>query len=190
MSNSGKIAHRDFPKNFDHPRLYHQLTQAEFDAISSRQMEEHAGLCRGHKKTIVHFVDGRENRRFIVEVVLKAGSFLSNPPAPIPRALVSTPWTAILAKDAEIWILMQQLGVTSKRLNALFGVQDHVYHEDYIRMISYPHARDEFEDVAEPVLPSFTANTPSVSNNPNASITANAAPVDTPTAKKKWWRFW
>ncbi len=180
MANNSKFAPRNFPQNFDHPRYYNQLSRAEFDALSKRQMEEHGGICLGHKKTVVHFAGAGAERRFIVEVITKVGSFYIESPCTYTPGMGLDALDGNLANDAEAWLLCQNLGLRSKRLETIFGVKDHIYYEDYIKIVSFPHAGGGFDDF-EP----DTARPAAIEKKE-----AQEAPIAPAAKQKPWWKFW
>ena len=134
----------------------------EFTLIPKRRMENAPSICKGHKETIIHFVDSNENRRYIVEVILNKGCYYIETPCTWTPSLDMDTLDGNLAQDGEEWILVQELNYEPKRLPVLFGDKDKTYFNDYLKLVGLPHSAQE-------------------SNGVQVSLKAD---------KKKWWKIW
>ncbi len=171
MPNSGRIAPRDFPPYFLHPSLNEQLTQSEFDALSTRRLEEQRGICPGHKLTVTHVTDGEKERRYIVEVVLEKGRFFIEAPCTFTPSMGLDVLDGNLVNDAEEWILVQELKLRPRRLRHIFGHEHRLPYKDYIRVVTALHAGERFQDV-------------------DAVFDIPEAPPPPIAQRKRWWKFW
>lgn len=181
MSNSGRFAPRDLPLYFLHPMHNHQPSAEEFEASSARVVEAREGLCPGHKGTVIHLAGSGEDRRFIVEVKLAGGSCYIESPCTYTPAMGMDALDGHLAYDAEEWLLVQQLRVKPRRLRVVFGNNDRLIANDYIKSVSNirvsEDAEYEFEERPTPTL-----------NNKTNEKAEQYSTLEKP--KKKWWKFW
>ena len=181
MSNSGKFVHRDFPPSFWHPKFRHQPSSAEFAALAGLQLlEEYRPICPGHVLTKVHYDGKPARKRFIVEVALEQGPFFIETLCTYTPALGIDALDGNLIRDAEEWILVRELKLKPRRLKLIFGAQEKLSCEDYLRFISNPHAGRRFQDI------------PIEFDVPKASIGAGSAGSTgaPPERRKRWWQFW
>ncbi len=170
MPNSGYIRNREYPQYFNHPQLSDQLTKEQFKALPTREVEEHAGLCDGHRCTKIHLAEESGNRRFVAEVVLESGHFFIEAPCTFTPAMGLDVLDGNLVNDAEEWILVQELNMKPRRLRIIFGNQSRLLYQDYIKIVSGLRAGG-FADI------------PVEFHDPG--------PVFAPLKKRRsWWKFW
>ncbi|GEM_PF-2857293 len=170
MPNSGYIRNREYPQYFNHPQLNEQMPLEHFKMLPTREVEEHAGLCDGHKLTKVHLVEEPGNRRFIVEVVLETGRYFIEAPCTFTPAMGLDALDGNLVNDAEEWILVQKLRMKPRRLRIIFGNRHRLSCEEYIKLVSGLRSGG-FADI------------PVEFHEPE--------PVFGPLKKRRsWWKFW
>ncbi|HRH59749.1 MAG TPA: hypothetical protein PL045_04220 [Chitinophagaceae bacterium] len=153
-------AYRSFPEFFDHPSHYRQLTSDEFAIIKKHKMQKADGTCLGHKATTIYFIE--DNQKYLVEIETDKEKYYVETPCTFkPDYSIGIDMVdGNLAEDAEAWILNQQLGQKSERLEAIFGDKDKIYFNDYLKMVGLLHEGQQ-------------------------RVTGQ---VD--NKEKKWWRFW
>ncbi len=185
MSYSSRIAHRDFPPYFLHPRANEQLTAEAFEAIPTREMEQHESIGLGHVLTKVHLAQAPAERRFILEVVLNKGRFFIESLCTYTPAMGMDLLDGNLVLDAEEWILIQELKMKPRRLGLIFGANDRIPTKEYIQFITSPHAGERFQDV-----PVEFENAQRSSSNKAAEETSASNEEPKAVKQKKWWQFW
>ncbi|MBP6185175.1 MAG: hypothetical protein KA479_09560 [Saprospiraceae bacterium] len=174
MANRSTVTHRDFPPYFLHPRHNDQLDPDKATTLPSRFIEAYESKCNGHILTQVHLVTDAEHRRYLVEVQLETGTFWIEAPCTYMPVLGMDIVDGNLVLDAEEWILVQQLRLKSRRLARIFGPNDRVSSEEYIRQVTAAHAGLGFQDVE----PEFEQNE------------SESTKTDAKESGKKWWRLW
>jgi hypothetical protein len=185
MSNSGKIAPRNFPNYFLHPSYHEQPTRETFDATPKRRMEILESIAKGHLESIVYLTQLPAERTFIVEVVLEKGRFFIESPCTFTPSLGIDALDGNLIHDAEEWILMQQLNMKPRRLTRTFGNNDRRPYEDYIKIITAPHAGRNFQDVPVEFEENIEKWTQKTTSPTTISTDSEAKEI-----KKPWWKFW
>jgi hypothetical protein len=203
MSVLQRLAKRPFPSYIMHPQHYDQPENTFLADKNLRKLERYPSRCKGHIGTNVLFHTDQEGyRSYILEVVLEQGSFLIEAPCTYSPAMGMDLLDGNLVKDAEEWVLFQQLRLKPVRLEHIFGRDDRLDCEEYVRKVTAPHVGPLFQDVkpefltASPQASEPVKNAlPSEKRNPESpDEQADRQPQSTPqqavAPEKPWWKFW
>lgn len=181
MSNSGTFAPRDLPPCFLHPKHSHQPNREEFEKAGPRPMDKRESLCPGHRETIIHLAGSGNARRFIVEVILESGSCYIESPCTFTPAMGMDVLDGHLAYDAEEWLLVQCLRVLPRRLPYIYGSEDRLSADNYIKRVW--NIRLSHNAAYE-----FDRQTAAAEQGTASIIKEEEFAVGKPV--KKWWLFW
>lgn len=174
---NARIAQRDLPPYFLHPRYHDQLDDRQVESLQLTYIEEYPGRCRGHLGTKVHLQSlGDGKSQYLVEVSLDTGKVHLEVPCTYLPAMGMDLVDGNLVLDAEEWVLVQKLGLKPRRLKYIFKNDDRRSCEEYVRLITAPHAGELFQDVE----PEFEQDL-SMGNRGCQPKTSS---------EKPWWKFW